>query len=85
MLIASGWGTWVSRATGIRRSLLGVPLWLSRLRIQHCHCSGWIAAVAWVQSLAQELLHATGVAKKKKKKILEFLLWLIRTESDEHP
>ena len=25
-------------------------------------------AVAWVQSLAQKLLHAVGVAKKKKKK-----------------
>ena len=24
----------------------------------------WAAAVAWVQSLAQELLHALGVAKK---------------------
>ena len=27
-----------------------------------------VAAVAWVQSLAQELPHATGMAKKKKKK-----------------
>ena len=28
----------------------------------------WVAAVAWVQSLAQELPHATGSDKKKKKK-----------------
>ena len=27
-----------------------------------------VAAVAWVQSLALELMHATGVAKKKFKK-----------------
>ena len=25
---------------------------------------GWVAAVAWVQSLAQEHPHAVGVAKK---------------------
>ena len=31
---------------------------------------GIVTAVAKVQSLAQELLHAMGVAKKKKKKIL---------------
>jgi len=24
----------------------------------------WVSAVAWVQSLAQELLHAVGMAKK---------------------
>ena len=27
-----------------------------------------MAAVAWVQFLAQKLLHAVGMAKKKKKK-----------------
>ena len=28
----------------------------------------WVAAVAEVRSLARELLHATGAAKKKKKR-----------------
>ena len=42
---------------------LRVLLYSSRWRIQHCHCSGFFAAVA-VQSLPQKLLHATGVAKK---------------------
>ena len=27
----------------------------------------WVAAVVWVRSLAQELPHATGAAKKKEK------------------
>ena len=27
----------------------------------------WVTAVVWVQSLALELLHASGAAKKKKK------------------
>ena len=30
--------------------------------------AAWVAAEAWVQSLAQDLPHAEGVAKKKKKK-----------------
>ena len=30
-----------------------------------------VAAVVWVQSLAHELLHAMGTAKKKKKNSLE--------------
>ena len=29
----------------------------------------WTAAMAWVQSLAWEFSYATGVAKKKKKKV----------------
>ena len=46
----------------------GVPLWLSRLRIWHCHCysSARVAAVAWVWSLAWEFPHAAGTAKKVK-------------------
>ena len=42
-----------------------------------------MAALAWVQFLAQELPHVTGEAKKKKKErkkekveLQEFLLWL---------
>lgn len=31
--------------------------------------SAVITAVAWVQVLAQELLHAEGVAKKKRKEL----------------
>ena len=44
---------------------MGVPWWLSRLRIQPCH---FVNAVAWIQSLAWELLDAVGGQKKKKKK-----------------
>ena len=43
-------------------------MWCSRLRIRHCHCCGsGLATVACVPTLGQELLHAAGVAKKKKK------------------
>ena len=28
----------------------------------------WVTAIAWIQFLAQEILHAMGVAKKKKKR-----------------
>ena len=52
----------------IKNSRRGAPLWCSRLRIKCCHCSSWVAVVAWVWFLAQELPHAMGVAKKKKKK-----------------
>ena len=42
-------------------------MWLSRLRIWHCHYSGWSQCCVWVRSLAQELSHGMGAAKKKKK------------------
>ena len=51
------------------KATFGVPWWLSRLRLQHCHCNGLVTAVTWVQSLAQELPCALGVAKKEKKKM----------------
>ena len=40
----------------------------------------WIAAVAQVQPLAQELLHVMGVAKKEKKKMckVDFFFCLFR-------
>ena len=40
----------------------------SRLGICTVTAVAQIAAVAWVLSLAQELLHVLGVAKKKKEK-----------------
>ena len=46
--------------------ILGGLLWHIRLRIQCCQCSGWAAAVAWVQFLAQEIPYAMCMAKKKK-------------------
>ena len=53
-----------------KRFTLGIPLQHSRLRNQHCHCSGLGCFVSWIQSLARtELPHAADVAKKKKKKI----------------
>ena len=44
-------------------------MWCRRLRIWHCHCCGWITAVVRVQSLAQEIPHAVGLAKKREKKV----------------
>ena len=47
---------------------LGVPWWLRRLGIWHCHgfglghCCGVV-----VQSLTMELPHATGMVKKEKR------------------
>ena len=38
---------------------VGLPRWLSGLRIQHCH---------WIGSLDRELQRAASVAKKKKKR-----------------
>ena len=31
-----------------------------------CHCSGSVTAVAWVQSLAWELMHVWGAAKREE-------------------
>ena len=45
-----------------KSALLGVPWWLSGLRI--CHFTA-MALVTQVQSLARELLHAMHVAPKK--------------------
>ena len=51
-----------------------VPWWLSRLKIQYCHCSGLDhCCVAQVQPRARDLPRASGTAKKnffliKKKK-----------------
>ena len=44
-----------------------VPWWPSGLRIWHCHCCSLVTAVAWVQSMAQELPHAVGTAPKIKR------------------
>ena len=48
--------------------MLGVVLWLSELKIQHCHCCGSGHDVEGIQSLAWELPHAASAIKKKKKK-----------------
>ena len=45
----------------------GVLLWHSGLRILHCHCVAWVAAMVWVRSLAQELPRTIGVAKNINK------------------
>ena len=48
---------------------LGVSCWRSRLRIWWCVSAlAWATAVVQVQSLAQELPYAVGVAKKKERK-----------------
>ena len=39
-----------------------------------------VTAVAWVQSLARELLHATGAARKKKKSKKETKIIRVCTE-----
>ena len=51
-----------------KKKCLGVPMWLSRVRIWHCYwislgcCCGMCSIPGW------ELPHATGMAKKKKEK-----------------
>ena len=67
----------------LRLLVLGVLLWHSELRIQCCHCigSGHCCGVQ-VQSLAQELLHAPGVAKKDFKKIVSpFFFFILAAHS----
>ena len=66
----------------MKKRSLGVPLWLSRLRIWYCHCSGQVTAVAWVQSLAQELPHAVGTALPEKAG-LQKLRWSSHCGSEE--
>ena len=44
---------------------LGVPLWHSGLRIHAVTAVALVIAVVWFPSLAQELQHATGMAKSK--------------------
>ena len=53
----------MSRNSGWEKVELGVPLRLSSLRIQHCHCSCVVAAVVHKGLLAWEIPHALGVAK----------------------
>ena len=50
-----------------KQSGLGVLLWHSPLGIWHCHWVVWVTtAVVQIWSLAQELPHATSMAKKIK-------------------
>ena len=48
----------------IKISEIGVPMWLSGLRIQCCHCCG----LGSCQSLAPELLHAIDTCKQAQPK-----------------
>ena len=52
----------------------GVPLWCKGLRVWFVTAVAQVTAGVQVWSLAQELKHATGVAKKKKKKS-KFMSW----------
>ena len=45
----------------------GVTWWCSRLKISIVTAAAPVTVVAQIQSLAQELPHAMGVAKKKKR------------------
>ena len=66
--VTSHWSEWpLFKNLQIKESERGVPWWLSGLRIHVVTVVAQVSAVAWVQSLAWELLHATGAAKKKKK------------------
>ena len=49
------------------KEFLGVSQWLSGLRIQYCTAVALVTTVVWVQSLARELLHATGATTMTKK------------------
>ena len=60
--LLGGWGYWHLKTNR------GVSLWCNRLRIWCCCCSGLIATVVQVWSLALGLPHVAGTAKKKKKR-----------------
>lgn len=47
----------------LKMKTVGLPRWLSGLRIQHCH---------WIGSLDRELQRAASVAKKKKKETVSW-------------
>ena len=63
--------SWTAQV-GCGGECVGVSQWLSGLRIVCCHCCGSgysCGTVVQVQSLARELSHAAGTAKKKKKHV----------------
>ena len=43
-------------------------MWLNNLGSGVVNAVAWVTAVVWVQSLAQEFLHAVGAAEKREKK-----------------
>lgn len=61
-------GVALKRQKNLKKKIKFSPalLWLSKLRIA-VTTAAWVTVMAWVQSLARELLHAMGTAKKKKK------------------
>ena len=48
----------------LKEALIGVPWWLSRLRIWHRHCCGSDC----ICGVAQELPYGMGMAKKKRRR-----------------
>ena len=64
------WGIWPNRKvrwTLTKKNNLGVPWWLSRLRIQCCHYgSGYSHGAGWIPG--PELPNTLGMAKKKKRR-----------------
>ena len=63
----AGFGSWVAvcRPQMYKNVEPGVPPWPSELRTVHFTAAAQVTAVAWVQAMAQELLNAMGVVKKK--------------------
>ena len=64
----------IERAGAGRRSVsiensLGVLLWLSRLRIRHCHCisSGYYCGEGLIPGLGTYIFYGCGKKKKKKR------------------
>ena len=67
-------GTWNAAAAAtsavglLELQNLGVPLWCSGLRIQHCHCSGLRSLLWHGFSPWPENCHMLGAESKKRKK-----------------
>ena len=68
----------------LKTTNLGVLLWRSRLMVWCYHCSGLRHhCVVWVQSLAWELQHAAGEAKKQQQILYPVILISHTTDSTE--
>ena len=58
--------------------VLGVPWWLSGLKIQHCHCCGtgrYCGGVGSIPGLGTPVCHGCG-KKHKACMMFYFILWL---------
>jgi len=61
---------WMQPLKKKKKVIIGGPWWLSRLRIQHCHChgSGYFCGLGSVPGPETSICHGHSKKKKKKKK-----------------